>query len=109
MSRAEYMRDYRARKKARPVENAVTDGRMLGWDCPICDQHVTSMIVLNDENRARIAELEEEIRHLKAELAKRPGHQASGVTYPMAEKPIDIGPQLERFNTRPFTPVPKGK
>jgi hypothetical protein len=38
----------------------------------------------------RIAELEEEVRHLKAELAKRPDQ---------------IAPP--GFNTRPFTPVPK--
>ena len=43
-----------------------------------------------DAQTTRITELEEEVRHLKAELAKRsfsiPG---------------------DRFNTRPFTPVPK--
>ncbi len=106
-SRAEYFRDYRARKKARPVENAVTDGRMLGWDCPNCGQHVTSMIVLNDENRARIAELEEEIRHLKAELAKR-----AAAIEALPEPTLGLKGGVNRadavaiarggFNTRPF-------
>jgi hypothetical protein len=42
--------------------------------------------------RARILDLEEEVRHLKAELAKRP-----------------VAPVLQRgsFNSQPFTPVPK--
>jgi hypothetical protein len=44
--------------------------------------------------RARILELEEEVRHLKAELALRSR---------VAPRP---GPS---FNSRPFTPVPKSR
>jgi hypothetical protein len=40
--------------------------------------------------RARILELEDEVRHLKAELAARPPRETRG-----------------SFNSRPFTPVPK--
>jgi len=42
--------------------------------------------------RARILDLEEEVRHLKAELASRPS------------APLRSDPP---FNSRPFTPVPK--
>lgn len=57
-------------------------------------------------------DLEEEVRHLKAELAKRPHEPIGRVT---AVRDV-IGPsgrglvvEAERFNTRPFTPVPKVK
>ena len=70
--RAAYMRKYRARRKE--------DLRLL----------LDVMIPAGMEQDAqRIAELEEEVRHLKAELAKRP-----------------VAPDRQ-FNTRPFTPVPK--
>ena len=58
---AEYMRAYRARKKAEaeePLRAAVAlgDGMVEHAERPL---------------RARIAELEEEVRHLKGELAAR--------------------------------------
>lgn len=49
--------------------------------------------------RARNLELEEEVRHLKAELAKRAvPHYSSAPPFLQSEP---------GFNTRPFTPVPK--
>jgi hypothetical protein len=66
--RAAYMRDYR--RTRREVAEAA-------------DPTVARL-------RAHILDLEEEVRHLKAELAKRPGPS--------------VGPS---FNSRPFTPVPK--
>jgi hypothetical protein len=57
--RAAYMRDYRARKKVKVVDLTTTEGRIgASFDIVKAD--------------LRIAELEEEVRHLKAELAKRP-------------------------------------
>lgn len=58
---------------------------------------------------ARIAELEEEVRHLKEELAKRPS-SAHGVGHGAnADAMIVVADSQygQRFNTRPFTPVPK--
>jgi len=70
MSRAEYMRNYRASRK--PPEAV-------------------------DPRDERIIELEAEVKHLKAELAKRlvvaPG--VSKVSLP------------GQFNSRPFSPAPK--
>ena len=47
------------------------------------------------------ADLEEEVRHLKAELAKRPV-----ASLDRTPRPAPSGPP-PGFNTRPFTPVPK--
>ena len=73
--RAAYMREYRARRKEdlRLVLDVIVPA---GWE----------------QAAARIAELEAEIKHLKAELAKRPP---------------TIMPGLHQYSTRPFTPVPK--
>lgn len=72
---AEYQRAYRARTKARrevaPEQPDPPEARL----------------------RARILELEEEVRHLKAELARRPEPKPSGPS----------------FNSRPFSPVPKSR
>jgi len=70
--RAAYMRDYRKRQRRETVMNTTMPA-----------QAVRDLIDAEDRIRA----LEAEVRHLKAELATRPG--APG------------------FNTRPFTPVPK--
>ena len=72
--RAAYMRAYRARRKATRVI-ATTIGEAAG----------------------RIAELEEEVRHLKAELAAR--HAGQQTAAAIRDK--------DTFNSRPFTPVPK--
>ena len=74
---AAYMREYRARKKA------ATPGA--------------------DPRDARIAALEEEVRHLKSELAKRPTPmQPVGEMRPVVAEQIG-----HAFNSRPFTPVPR--
>ena len=70
-SRAAYMREYRARHRV----NAVTFS-------PSGDLFAAL---------ARVAELEAEVKHLKAELAKRP----------------NIYAVANQYSTRPFTPVPK--
>jgi hypothetical protein len=78
--RAAYMREYRARKR----------------------RTVDDIVVLD---RLRIEQLEEEVRHLKAELAKRqPTHELDALT--SLPEPATLTPP-GRFNTRPFTPVPK--
>lgn len=65
------------------------NGRTLGTWAP----GESMGLVSNAE--ARIAELEAEVRHLEAELAKRPGP---------ASHRVEAG---SSFNSRPFTPVPK--
>ena len=65
MSRAAYMREYRARQKA--IAAALPPG--------------TRMVIGDDTDSfylARIAELEEEVRSLKAELAKREASAFAG-------------------------------
>jgi uncharacterized small protein (DUF1192 family) len=79
--RAVYMREYRARKRIADLPAA---------EAPDALQASVRSLIWHQE---RIEELQEEVRHLKAELAKRP----SQLVY------------SERFNTRPFTPVPKTK
>lgn len=54
---------------------------------------------IGGDPRNRIRELEEEVRHLKAELAKR--SNPTTAYYDTLKK--------RAFNTRPFTPVPKRK
>jgi hypothetical protein len=81
--RAAYMREYRARVKTRTTDMRTTEGRMeAAFDLIKAD--------------LRIAELEGEVKYLKAELVKRP----------FAQGIVDERGQ-DRFNTRPFTPVPK--
>lgn len=103
---AEYMRAYRARKKALGTET------IMGYDATKAEQYiveleegismakglVTQADALARAERAKREELEAEVKHLKAELAKR------GVG--VVKTTIPIG---ERFNSRPFTPAPKGK
>jgi len=89
---AEYMRAYRARKKSL---DAMKTTIMEGYDAGVAAK--------------RIAELEAEVKHLKAELAKRDTPQARTITrngYAMRS----VGPGAvvsDRFNSRPFTPAPK--
>ena len=79
---AAYMRTYRARKKVETAEN--TD--------PVRDWPKVAL------DRQRIVELEAEVKHLKADLARRPPPRM----------PIRAAsPAEERFNSRPFTPAPK--
>jgi hypothetical protein len=84
--RAAYMREYRAKKREIVAHHA--GETHLTQPCKVqhpdgswseCDIHMLQR--LN-------AELEAEVRHLKAELARRP-------------------PEIRPFNSRPFTPVPK--
>ena len=94
MSRAEYMRNYRALRKINEANSE-----------EIADT-VSTIAVLQ---RQKIEALEAEVKLLKAELAKRP----------VVEEPItmpngDAGHQWRRatysepgFNSRPFTPAPK--
>jgi hypothetical protein len=83
--RAAYMRDYRARQRAKRAEDVyhVLD-----------DLERMKPRSGSDFAAHRIAELEEDVRHLKAELAKRP-------------RPFSPEVMAQTFNSRPFTPVPK--
>lgn len=94
--RAAYMRDYRARKKRIKELAALGEEQSEEVLTKVFDMKDTRgridaafAIVKAD---IRIAELEEEVRHLKTELAQRP-----------------VTPDIRPFNSRPFTPVPKGK
>ena len=78
--RAAYMREYRARKRA-------------------AHERYDEAKPLIGALKTRIGELEEEVRHLKAELAKRPNPTTA--YYDTLKK--------RAFNTQPFTPVPKRK
>ena len=85
--RAAYMRAYRAKRKGQepihmtPGMRAVADGFAI------------------QQAHERIAELEEEVRHLKAELAKRP---ANGEVQRRPAILLD-----EDYATRPVRAVPK--
>lgn len=87
-NRAEYMRAYRAAKRGEtPNVSPLRD---------TADSGSAALV-------KRIAELEDEVAHLKRELAKRP-----------SLLPEPVRASLETygspgFNTRPFTPVPKVK
>ena len=91
--RAAYMRQYRARKKRIRELAALGDEQSDEVLTKVFDMSNTRgridaafTIVKAD---IRIAELEEEVRYLKTELAKR------------------ATPAIRPFNSRPFTPVPK--
>lgn len=113
MSRAEYMRAYRARKKA-----------TMSWD------EIARAAILGEPYVAakRIAELEAEVKHLKRDLAKANGtlaeiYQARVAAQLAKQEAAPAGRSasdnaargLDRtgaaggFNTRPFTPVPRTK
>jgi len=83
--RAAYMRDYRARHKPEVAPEPV-------------DPLVARL-------RARILDLQEEVRHLKAELARRP--QREPTERPLTEFPVVTFPTEHQFSSRPFTPAPK--
>lgn len=72
---AAYMRDYRRRQRSEQIKNTTMPSAV-----------VADLLTAQD----RIRELEAEVRHLRAELAKRPA-----------------ATDLRPFNSRPFTPVPK--
>jgi hypothetical protein len=98
--RAAYMREYRARKRGHFIPIAADDDPRKP---EIWEERAFRAL-------ARVKDLEEEVRHLKAELAKRAHEPIGRVT---AVRNV-IGPsgrglmiEGERFNTRPFTPVPK--
>ena len=94
-ARAAYMRDYRARQKDKRVDDVRNVLRDLERTKPQSG---------SDFAARRIAELEEEVRHLKAELAKRLPEGDYVITR-MSDVPD--GADLHPFNSRPFTPVPK--
>lgn len=77
---AAYMRAYRARKRA----EAAT---VLASNLTTMEGLADATNVVMARQAARITELEEEVRHLKHELAAQPWKHA--------------------FNSRPFTAVPK--
>ncbi len=88
------MRQYRARKRA---EETALLGRSLveQADALARGERETAADAI-----ARIAELETEVKHLKAELAKR---TTSAAQYASVGQGLhDAG-----FNSRPFTPAPK--
>jgi hypothetical protein len=74
--RAAYMRDYRARHRAEREPAA-----------PKAERDADLVVALQ-----QIMQLEAEVRHLKAELARRS---------------LSSLPTTHQFNSRPFTPVPK--
>ena len=126
MSRAEYMRNYRAKKRVLmpavvervrpgdprwtppPAESYVCS-RDDGWFASLDELFTHRMTAHGDvfviSGHARIAELEAEVKHLKAELAKRP----------VVEEPItmpngDAGHQWRRAPFEGFgapRPAPK--
>lgn len=89
--RAAYMRAYRARRRAEDVEDvaALEAASTADWR--------NAKPLAQVEAELRVEELEEEVRHLKAELAKR--SNPTTAYYDTLKK--------RAFNTRPFTPVPK--
>jgi len=94
---AEYMRAYRARKKAEAGTVGYVTVASYGPATDLPPDPVPGLT-------KRIIELEAEVKHLKAELAKRPippyteVERLSGSLY---------NDPTERFNSRPFTPAPK--
>jgi hypothetical protein len=118
---AEYMRAYRARRKAEvaEMERALNGGQpaadvVMDLRSEVAAMHahivelekgmrmskdvVAQADALARSERAKREELEAEVEHLKAELAKR--EPDLYFTRPPAPAPGS-------FNTRPFTPVPR--
>ena len=96
---AEYMRAYRARRKAVTIGTASTMEELADLTNPIMAKQA-----------GRIAELEAEVKHLKAELAKRTSGPAVNPEYAERWAANDwVGPKSGSFNSRPFTPSPKVK
>lgn len=98
---ARYMRDYRAREKVIETPEAPTG--VLGLEVVIDKDQI-------------IADQTEEIGRLKRLLARRPlpelttaiseGSGPVGRGLRQRGEPVDAD-SADRFNTRPFTPVPK--
>ena len=98
--RAAYMREYRKRRKmGQSIRDIIATEQPPALERDEARRMASDYATLANDQRKRIAELEEEVRHLKAELAKR-----SSSLYETVGRTT-----LERFNTRPFTPVPKRK
>ena len=101
-SRAEYMRAYRAHKKAA---------------YPSLERQAKEEAEFEAADHTkdhRIAELEAEVKHLKAELAKRPDEVRAAVNAERSHlnrAPLPLDYPLPRpegsFNSRPFVPAPK--
>ena len=98
--RAAYQREYRKARKLQDAVNGLTKPRTL-----------------KDE---RIRQLEAEVQHLKAELAKRPTLPKFDLIYEQKGAQQKPSPEWEHinaisgtqpgrgtFNSRPFTPAPK--
>ena len=97
MSRAEYMRNYRAKIKSMSDAIRTTTEAADRLDIAIESQAPGLL--------DRIAELEAEVKHLKAELAQRGTPTAFAEDW--ADPAMDVYNQLGSFNSRPFTPAPK--
>jgi serine/threonine-protein kinase RIO1 len=91
---AAYMREYRAKRADR---DDIAQAAAGGPDFTAVERQ--------DPRDARIAALEEEVRHLKQQLAVKLVAAAAPPTVDAVSRTrIEPG-----FNTRPFTPVPKKK
>jgi len=99
--RAAYMREYRKRRKmGQSIRDIIATEQPPALERDEARRMASDYATLANDQRKRIAELEEEVRHLKTELAKR----SPTITTPRELMPESID---ARFNTRPFTPVPK--
>ena len=97
-NRAEYMRDYRAKRTKAEREATV---EMVGLVSGSTSEGDVAVILGQSK---RITELEAEVKHLKAELAKRQ-ESMFGVRTEMPRTAQDF--HHGSFNSRPFTPAPK--
>ena len=116
--RAAYMREYRKRRKmGQSIRDIIATEQPPALERDEARRMASDYATLANDQRKRIAELEEEVRHLKAELAKRPATreliERSIATAPRrthtGHRDGNPGAASDRFNTRPFTPVPKRK
>lgn len=108
MSRAEYMRAYRAKHRTKPIiENVDALYRDFADKATNWDEIVRAVITGEPYNYAkRIAELEAEVKHLEAELAERP-YKPEIVPPDLLDEILTGRPRPGRFNSYPFTPAPK--
>ena len=96
-NRAEYMREYRSRKKGTP--GAIGQNTRADTGERVRQAYAD-----------HVAELEAEVKHLKAELANRAIKKEN---IPELQRRIEAAyggpPPAGTFNSRPFTPAPKVK
>jgi hypothetical protein len=120
MSRAEYMREYRAKRAAQrdfkrselqaarelfpPASTAEYIAELEKANLMSRDV-VAQADALARAERAKREELEDEVRHLKAELAKR-ADAIERLPQPV-NRADAVAIARGGFNTRPFTPVPR--